>query len=178
MEKIFTGYHGTVDDNIEEILESILNRGFYISNGKNQWLGKGIYLFDNVSQARWWCETQKEKSLKYGIIEVTFSCDSSKILDLDNQGDREKYIKAIKKYKNMIEEKKLKFNSDEEALLKIQCLILSMYKKDNNIDMMKKTFYLEKELKLKFDVMSKTHTQYCLTSEESIKEKQIRYYRS
>ncbi|MHB9306199.1 hypothetical protein ACW0UU_01860 [Fusobacterium polymorphum] len=173
MEKMFTGYHGTVGDNIEEILESILNIGFNISNREDQWLGKGIYFFDNDSQAKWWCRNQQMKSLKYGIIEVLFSCDSSKILDLDNQEGRDKYIEATKKYIKVIEEKKLKFHSEEEAFLKTQCLILSMYKRDNNIDMIKKTFYLEKKLKLRFDVSSKTHTQYCLTCEDNIKNKKI-----
>ena len=161
------GYHGTSSNNIDVILKE----GFIISNKKNEWLGRGIYFFDNDWQAKWWCNQKKYS--KFGIIEVEIIYE--RILDLDRLKDREIYQKSCFEYKKELEKKKIYFENEEEAKLKIQCLFLTMYKEKNNIDVIKKTFNLEKIRKLPYDVLTKTHTQYCVSSEKNINNRCIHY---
>ena len=50
-----------------------------------------------------------------------------------------------------------------------------MYKDRNNIDVIKKTFNLEKKEKQKYNVLTKTHIQYCVSKEKNISNKCIHY---
>ncbi len=169
------GYHGTFGVDVESIMNNILNNGFTVSEKENEWLGKGIYFFDNDAQAKWWGSVccKKDKTLKYGIIKVDISYES--ILDLDNLDDRKKYEEACYEYSKEIRKKKPLFKNVKQAELLMQCLFLSLYKERNNIDVIKKTFNLEKIEKQKYDVLTKTHVQYCVSKEKNISNKCIHY---
>jgi len=169
------GYHGTFGEDIISVMKNILDSGFILSDKENEWLGRGIYFFDNDAQAKWWGKEQckKNKIFKYGIIKAVISYE--KILDLDNLDDRKKYEEACYEYSKEIAKRKPVFKDKSQAELLIQCLFLSMYKDRNNIDVIKKTFNLEKKEKQKYNVLTKTHIQYCVSKEKNISNKCIHY---
>lgn len=60
-QKILTGYHGTT----KEKSESILKQGFKISKSQEQkyeWLGDGIYFWDDIFYAVQWNIINMEKN--------------------------------------------------------------------------------------------------------------------
>lgn len=110
-------FHGTHREYVASIIES----GFNLSVGSDQYLGVGVYFFDNENFAIWWRlkseasiiepiqklidgESLTENQLlilldeflyKFGVINVTF--ENVKILDLDNFKHKELFDKIYEK---------------------------------------------------------------------------------
>ena len=83
-EKIIVGYHATSKENIE----SILKNGFIESEAsKGHWLGKGIYLFENLYYAIEWeiLGVIKSDINDYNIIKKTCGI---LVIDLDIENDK------------------------------------------------------------------------------------------
>ena len=88
------GYHTT----FVMYKESIIKNGFYKSTKENEWLGEGVYFWDNEVNALWW--KSKSKSFKKCIFICKLKCCISKYLDLDNEMGKfetfsHKYLKTI-----------------------------------------------------------------------------------
>jgi len=67
------GYHGTTRESALKILAS---KKFLISKGKNQWLGEGVYFFENdLKQAYNWC-TKARKYSNWVIIKSRIEADT------------------------------------------------------------------------------------------------------
>lgn len=170
MEKVFTGYHGTVGENIDSILQDILKNGFKISSKNNEWLGKGIYFFDNINNAHWWNNSHKKKKLNKGIIKAEIFSEIKHFLDLDDEEDRKKFESKIPKYKDILKSQGIEIK-EEDASRILACLLLNLYSKEHGIKLLKKTFSLNNKNYL--EILSKTQTQYCVIDNSNIRKKEI-----
>ncbi|WPX08550.1 hypothetical protein [Anaerocellum danielii] len=95
-----TGYHGTTRESAIKILAS---KKFLISRGKKQWLGEGVYFFENdLKQAYNWC-TKARKYRDWVIIKSRIEADT--LLDLCDLETFELFEALVYKIKNRIDNK-------------------------------------------------------------------------
>ncbi len=180
-EIVFIGYHGTVNKDVDSVLDDIINRGFEISIKDIEWLGKGIYFFDNESDAHWWNNNSKKKRfLQKGIIKAEIFSKKINFLNLDNEEDRNKLKEEFPKYLSALSEYGPEF--DKENIQKLQCILLDMYKEKFDIQLLKKTFSSDDKSPLKLDgkkllfsILSKSQVQYCATDNKNIRNKEVCY---
>lgn len=74
MDMFLTGYHGTTLDHAR----SILKNGFIESNGKREWLGKGIYFYFDIKDAIAW---KNASAILHSVIRI----DDKEYLDIDTE---------------------------------------------------------------------------------------------
>lgn len=180
-EVVFIGYHGTVNKDVDSVLDDIINRGFEISIKDIEWLGKGIYFFDNESDAHWWNNnSEKKKFLQKGIIKAEIFSKKMNFLNLDNEEDRNKLKEEFPKYLSTLSEYGPTF--DKENIQKLQCILLDMYKEEFDIQLLKKTFSSDDKSPLKLDgekllfsILSKSQVQYCAANNNNIRNKEVCY---
>ncbi len=73
---IDVGYHGTAYEYAESIIKT---RKMKFSSGYDEWLGRGIYFFGDIEDAKWWCKTRKYSD--HAIIKADFEFNN-KVIDL------------------------------------------------------------------------------------------------
>ena len=122
-QKILTGYHGTT----KEKSESILKQGFKISKSQEQkyeWLGDGIYFWDDIFYAVQWNIINMEKKyndkneknlMNYAIIKSKIIVNKSKLFDISSPEGSIIYSKLKKKL-----EKKLIESGSEKLIEKLK----------------------------------------------------------
>lgn len=122
-QKILTGYHGTT----KEKSESILKQGFKISKSQEQkyeWLGDGIYFWDDIFYAVQWNIINMEKNyndkneknlMNYAIIKSKIIVNKSKLFDISSPEGSIIYSKLKKKL-----EKKLIESGSEKLVEKLK----------------------------------------------------------
>ena len=122
-QKILTGYHGTT----KEKSESILKQGFKISKSQEQkyeWLGDGIYFWDDIFYAVQWNIINMEKNyndkneknlMNYAIIKSRIIVNKSKLFDISSPEGSIIYSKLKKKL-----EKKLIESGSEKLVEKLK----------------------------------------------------------
>lgn len=122
-QKILTGYHGTT----KEKSESILKQGFKISKSQEQkyeWLGDGIYFWDDIFYAVQWNIINMEKNyndkneknlMNYAIIKSKIIVNKSKLFDISSPEGSIIYSKLKKKL-----EKKLIESGSEKLIEKLK----------------------------------------------------------
>lgn len=86
-----TGYHGTSGKSSKEIISK---KKFQISNGKTEWLGKGIYFYFNYIDALNW---NKNSSGIYAddIIHSIIKVDENQYLDFDTEDGARVFNEAL-----------------------------------------------------------------------------------
>ena len=122
-QKILTWYHGTT----KEKSESILKQGFKISKSQEQkyeWLGDGIYFWDDIFYAVQWNIINMEKNyndkneknlMNYAIIKSKIIVNKSKLFDISSPEGSIIYSKLKKKL-----EKKLIESGSEKLVEKLK----------------------------------------------------------
>ncbi|UXV47990.1 hypothetical protein MUA24_02070 [Staphylococcus aureus] len=89
MEQKIIGYHGTSE---KAALNIIKTRQFKKSDKKNEWLGKGVYFYELLEKAQWWCQKKSNPT----IIEANILVSSEKLLNLDNTPELDQLARFIK----------------------------------------------------------------------------------
>lgn len=89
------GYHRT----LSVYLDNIKKNGFKPSNNDDDWLGMGVYFWDSIENAKWWNVGTGSVIEKCTII-CRLKCDKTQYLDLDNDGEMNKFNVFCKKYMN------------------------------------------------------------------------------
>jgi hypothetical protein len=91
MVRVFIGFHGTSKASADMIL---LDKRFLPSNREDEWLGRGIYFFeDDPDQAIDWCvraRKYKERAILKTIIEA------QEVLDLTRKREWDIFLSVIK----------------------------------------------------------------------------------
>lgn len=129
------GFHATLKENTN----SIITEGFNINKERcNDWLGHGIYLFQYKIDADTWANGTHYCKSSPSIIECFVEVEDDKYLDLDNPENLNNYDSYYNDLLNSLSEggKSLTFKDKHEA----RCWGLNIYKKENNIDVIKYTF--------------------------------------
>lgn len=93
---IRTGYHGTAFDCGDDIISQ---KKFLPSRGDEEWLGEGVYFFQYITDAKWWCTTVKSLD-QYYILVAPLECDSKYVLDLDDPQDFGRFQEYARKIEN------------------------------------------------------------------------------
>lgn len=128
-----TGYHATLTKN----KESIMNEGFKPSNKDDDWLGEGIYFWDDIKNAEWW--NRKSKAISKCVFICNLTCNLINYLDLDNKVEMDKLNVFSKRYMNeMIKKshKKPVFKNNNQ----IRKFFCDIYCSKNDISILSFTF--------------------------------------
>lgn len=154
-EKLFekTAYHTTAKDRAESILK---NKFFYESTQTNEWLGSGIYFWDDIDDAKWWRSNVKGVPRdKTVMIEVYLKCKYSEYRDL-NIKENMKEFEAI--CEEVINNKFFRLGTLSEV--ELRNFYCNYYKRKLGIKLLEYNFRRDKEFN-KFG-FKKDSTQYCL----------------
>lgn len=114
---LITGYHGTSATSAKEIIES---GKFKISNGKKDWIGKGIYFYPDINDAYCWrnCEM---------ILHTIVKVDDDEYLDIDTKEGKVLYTKVIDQLLKSI--KGIDLSSPQQNQCAVMNLIWDSYDK-------------------------------------------------
>lgn len=100
------GYHGTLEDRAE----SIVANGFNQSNKVIEWLGFGVYFFDNFENAKLWAIQERKRfdaESRPVVLVVEIQTEIDSFLDLDEQQTLRSFKEELKKgYKMMFGDKR------------------------------------------------------------------------
>lgn len=91
-----TGFHGTS----KSAAQSILAEGFKPSEKISEWLGNGIYFFQNLGAANYWAK--KECQNDPVILQADIRIFDHEWLDMNSPADEEKYQKFVEQQLNDI----------------------------------------------------------------------------
>lgn len=149
-------YHTTSIDNANKIIKS---NHFRASDKSNEWLGTGVYFWEDKSQSEWWRNNIKGISKENtAIIEVNLKCKFSEYRDLnilDNMKEFETICQEVINNDKFI----LKSKSDSE-LRNFYC---NYYKRKLKLKLISYDFRIRGSVN-KFG-FSRRAIQYCLGEE-------------
>lgn len=95
MVKRYLGYHATDKNSAESIIRT---KRYNFSNDDEDWLGKGVYFFENnITHALYWCTKYKCFPV-WSILESHIEGD--KIIDLDDPDTFEEFYKTYMEIKD------------------------------------------------------------------------------
>lgn len=153
------GYHKSKLDRANRILSS---RSFPISTGSNQWLGDGIYFWDNIDNALWWNMNDYRDG---AILTADLACDTDQFIDLDDPTQMCK----IEEYADWIMEQtkgtdtSISFSDKIEA----RAFFCTLFKEAYSIQLMKHSFPKLEYNNAGFKTIH-YRPQYCATSMDII----------
>lgn len=135
-------YHGTSLEHATKICKSSNKIDFKISCGENEWLGNGVYFFENEQDARDW-SVKVRKFKKIGIISAMITADEKKVLNLISNDEHIKlFTNTLNKLKQKSEKYKDKNINTNYTTLAIKILIEKI-----KYDVIKAMFKPDKRLK-------------------------------
>ena len=161
------GYHTTP----KMYKDSILKNGFKPSIQKNDWLGEGVYFWDNEENALFW--RRRSKSIPQCILVCDLKCQISEYLDLDKESNMKNFEKFLNKYfKSVAEDIVVKpvFKNNNERR-KFFC---DLYCSCNNIRILSFTFTHEIINKFGFRIETINRRQICVREPKYISIKSIK----
>lgn len=161
------GYHTTLLENKDSIIEN----GFLFSNGHNEWLGEGIYFWDNKVNATWWKKRNAKKGKKC-IFVCELKCLSANYLDLDNKFNMRKFKEFSKKFlKSSVGKKQVKpkFKNYDQCR-KFFC---DIYCSHNDIYILSYTFDHDKMNQFGFKEETVKRRQICVRDSKYISIKSV-----
>ncbi|PRR70705.1 hypothetical protein [Neomoorella humiferrea] len=103
MVRVFIGFHGTSKASADMIL---LDKRFLPSNREDEWLGKGIYFFeDDPDQAIDWC-VRARKYKEWAILKTVI--EAQEVLDLTRKREWDMFLSIIKQLQGKMKQTKYK----------------------------------------------------------------------
>jgi hypothetical protein len=106
-----TGYHGTTSSNAELILKN----NYKISSGDKEWLGDGVYFYNELSDAYEWRESE---AILHSVIKI----GEDEYLDIDSDEGKETFNKII----DIISKEYKSINNDPKYAVQNQCAIMKI----------------------------------------------------
>ena len=148
------GYHKT----LYIYVNSIKKNGFKPSNAEDDWLGFGVYFWDNIENAKWW-NVGNNSIIKNCIIECELKCDMDQYVNLNDEMDKlesfcEQYMREIRK--NKLPRPNFKNNNQRK---KFFC---DLYCKKNNLLILSFRFEHDIMNKAGFKIGTKKRRQICV----------------
>lgn len=138
------GYHTTTINNARFIRRP---SDFRPSVSKKDWLGKGVYFWDEIINARWWAKARKFFNVRY-IFRCLLECDGIYFFDLDKTEEctlYREFVDNIDRYvvKMSNELKDRYIDYDFKSVEEIRCFYLDAFKEINNIKLIRRSFDVE-----------------------------------
>ena len=78
----FTGYHGTTTERGKEILD---NKCFKVSESNKEWLGTGIYFYNEYRDAYDWSSNIVNNEDEITVLHILLDIDEDYVLELDSE---------------------------------------------------------------------------------------------
>lgn len=162
-----TGFHKTLDIYKEDIIK----HGFKVSVQEDDWLGEGVYFWDDINNAYWW---KKSNTLfKSCIFVCELTCGVSQYLNLDNDDEMnnmetftQQYLREMSKSNGY----KPKFNNNNQRK-KFFC---DLYCAKNNYAILSFTFEHDRMNRSGFKTGSDFRRQICVRNPMCITIKEIK----
>lgn len=114
---IEVGYHGTERKNADSIIKT---KKMNFSSGYDEWLGRGIYFFGDIADAKWWCKNRKYSN--HAIIKADFEFNNI-VIDLamcrHDQENFQKYCDSVQKKSELLPNGKRRRNYMQLAINKL-----------------------------------------------------------
>ncbi|OAA91284.1 hypothetical protein [Clostridium ljungdahlii] len=132
--RVFIGYHGTETEKAKSILKS---RSFNTSHGEEEWLGIGVYFFqDDMKQAINFC-TKARKYKNWSVLKATISAE--RVIDLIDINTFDKF----QAYATELKSRFLKLKNGKKRQL-MNSVILDVMYKLNPYDVVRAAFPIPK----------------------------------
>lgn len=159
-----TGYH-KAECSYAEIVKKW--QRFKISRKDIEWLGDGIYFWENLSDAHWW---RKDAYKHFTIFRAELCCKSKYYFDLDDK----KNMDEMRKFAEACKDAFLKSGKDVSGDSFIyRAAVCSYYKERVGIKLMRFTFPQNEYNSLGFPIDVVYRTQYCATDNSVIKHFEV-----
>lgn len=165
------GYHGTTNYFAEKIVKE---HQFHLSVKNIEWLGKGVYFWQNKKDGIWWAKQSLKKYSKENkchvnavVLKCQLICIPEEYVDLGLDSNMKRLIDFIKQYEfeqNKFGKKKPNFKTADEQ----RCFYCTLFKKYNNIKILSFPFARSWENYAGFKIV-KTNVQICVTDNKCIK---------
>jgi hypothetical protein len=141
------GYHGTTKENATKITK---DGEFYISIKTHEWLGKGVYFWENVQDGFWWNNNE-------AVLCVNLVCKPEQYIDLDNDMHLlEEFVIAYVEEMTKHGKSHPNFKNKHEQ----RCFFCNAYKRTYDIMLMRNSFPIRGYNKAGFQ---KARAQLCAT---------------
>lgn len=129
---IITGYHGTSEKCADEIIAS---KKYELSNGDEEWLGSGIYFYEQYIDA--WKWTRQRKYNKPSILHSIIKVRKDEVIDFDTEEGKRKE----ETFKKIC----AKFNMQTKSKIKNQCALMNyIWQKCDDIKVLISSFAIDK----------------------------------
>lgn len=183
------GYHGTTEENGNEIIKS---QEYKYDKSRNHWMGDGIYFFEDSYLAERWADDMVKKTKKAPMVLVNkLYCDKDKCLDLTKAENKDKFRTDFIEFLNEIEtigNEDLVIGNENTSLKEMLSFYYNYLKNQNGYDIIKNTFVKKntnyattkiskKSINMDFDLFTGLcffEVQICASNNSVIKE--IQYY--
>ena len=122
-----TVYHGT----LKERTFKILKNEFYRSTKKTEWLGHGVYFFEDLNYAQAWAYQEGGKTdpaKEPAVLSATIQCEDNEFFDLDIAENMKK-LEAMRKLFSQKSDLGHAIIGPQE----LRCAACNLYKKLNGI---------------------------------------------
>lgn len=156
------GYHKTLCIYINDIKKD----GFKPSNEDDDWLGLGVYFWDNIENAKWW-NVGTGSIIKNCIIECELKCNINQYVNLNDKMEMDKLDSFCKKYMKEIVENGLpkpKFKNNNQKK-KYFC---DLYSTKNNLSILSFEFEHDIINVAGFKIDTKKRRQICVRNPDLI----------
>lgn len=185
------GYHGTTEENGNNIIES---QEYKYDESRNHWMGDGIYFFEDPDLAEQWANdmVEKEKKEKKApmVLVNTLHCENDRCLDLTKLKNKDKFRTDFTEFFNELKTARnggLVIGDESTSKKEVLSLYYNYLKKQNGYDIIINTFVkkntkyattkMPKDFNLSYDLftgLSFVEVQICASNNSVIKE--IQYY--
>ncbi len=163
--QIITCHHGTSRENSQQILKC---NYFRLSDHEDDWLGKGIYFFENsIWYAAWWAREIK-KYHKFDVLEVELNIDNEKIFDLTNPD----IVEILHRYGKYLLNRKKSSKSYAKNKPINDCMVIDyIYNHVKKFDMVKAIYDDLNSYKTYYKTRVRPHQiQLCLRNRDCVKK--------
>lgn len=159
MEKVFIGYHGTTRENGKNI---IAMKYFHYSVGEKEWLGTGVYFFeDDIIQAKNFC-VKARKYDEWMIIKSEIK--ATKVIDLINSEHLAEFRTIANKIRN-----RYKKQSDGRPRELLNSVVLNIMYRANPYEIVRACFVVPKANRIYGTNISPMQIQLCVRDRCCIK---------
>lgn len=165
----YVGYHGTTKESSKKIMKS---KNFLKSRGEDEWLGPGVYFFEDEEDSHWWCKVRK-KLISYSLIRV-YLTPNIVINFVSSKRDVENFKRFCSMVKSRSSKKSDGIKRDNYMSLAIKLMLKYEEHRPDMIiggfDRNRSMIWFEKlELKKKFP-LEFCQVQYCVLNDKCISE--------
>lgn len=162
-----TVYHGTVKKRAMKILKN----GFYKSTKNTEWLGHGIYFFEDFAYARDWAYTEGRKTnpaREPAVLVASIQCLDNEFMDLD-------IAENMKKLEAMSKVLSAKSNLGHAIIQpeELRCAACNLYKRMNGTKIFAYSFQKVKTNSVGFPIYS-PQRQFCVDDKANISDLTIK----